>query len=82
MNKEEVKDLITDMWKDELSKSGKWALEEYVKDLQSQLDIANKKIDKIKEIIEDYEVFNGIEYVLDPNRALKTKDILSIIGGD
>lgn len=40
MNREEIKELISYMWKDELSKSGKRKIEEYIKDLQRD----NKKM--------------------------------------
>lgn len=51
MNKEEIKDLIEYMWKDELSKSGKWALEEYIKDLQKKLSSIEASCEEV--IIDD-----------------------------
>ncbi|HHX70975.1 MAG TPA: hypothetical protein GX708_23365 [Gallicola sp.] len=90
MNKEEIKKLINDpLLKDKITNSTNILMDIYelgfnngFKLSQSQLDIANEKLDKIKELIEENEVYNGIEYILNPDKVFKTKDILSIIGGN
>lgn len=82
MNKEEPKVLtrmrLSECWGDNLNVDELKEVNNYIDNLQSQLEIANKKLEEIKECFNKSEMFQ-LEELLEIDECLKIK---KIIGGE